>query len=450
MQPDDDDVGQPVLPLDATRALSLADALVAWVPPQQVSGLVRALDRDRLVQQACAHLKRVHRAAKPPSGSGSGDGTALADGSVGGKAGLLAVMLCLGGTDLLSEEVNNILAGCGAQPQVMPVPKHPPLTRKQFDDWGKVWPLHFHEAAVMRSLGPWTDGAAAAEEHDAMRSHMRRAIALAEAHAARGGRGVAAVAVRDGVRIAECVDATLGGASAGTGAGGSASAGSLCHASAHPLGHAVLLCIEEVARLERAVAERMPRKRPATSVEAIAESAAAEVASATATVASAAGAASAAEKAEKATTTSSSSADAGAAGGSAATTAAGDDAAGAGAGAGGSAEDAGASASDAPAPAAAAAPHLCAGCDIYVTLEPCAMCAMALVHSRVRRLIYALPAPEGGALGSRYHLHAEKSLNHHFCVLRGALRREAEAATRLAGAGGGSAGGAGEDATNGA
>jgi len=72
MQPDDDDVGQPVLPLDATRALSLADALVAWVPPQQVSGLVRALDRDRLVQQACAHLTRVHRAAgKPPSGSGS-------------------------------------------------------------------------------------------------------------------------------------------------------------------------------------------------------------------------------------------------------------------------------------------------------------------------------------------------------------------------------------------
>ena len=72
--------------------------------------------------------------------------------------------------------------------------------------------------------------------------------------------------------------------------------------------------------------------------------------------------------------------------------------------------------------------HLCAGCDIYVTLEPCAMCAMALVHSRIRRLVYALPALEAGAVGSRYQLHAEKSLNHHFGVVAGMLRSEAHAA----------------------
>ena len=72
--------------------------------------------------------------------------------------------------------------------------------------------------------------------------------------------------------------------------------------------------------------------------------------------------------------------------------------------------------------------HLCADCDVYVTLEPCAMCAMALVHSRVRRLVYALPARHGGALGSTYELHVQRSLNHHFAVIRGLLRGEAEAA----------------------
>ena len=69
---------------------------------------------------------------------------------------------------------------------------------------------------------------------------------------------------------------------------------------------------------------------------------------------------------------------------------------------------------------------------MYVTVEPCAMCAMALVHSRVRRVIYALPAAGGGAIGSRYMLHTERSVNHHFSVVRGALQSEAARAASLA------------------
>ena len=65
---------------------------------------------------------------------------------------------------------------------------------------------------------------------------------------------------------------------------------------------------------------------------------------------------------------------------------------------------------------------------MYVTAEPCAMCAMAMVHSRVRRVVYALPVAGGGALGSLYRLHAYRSLNHHFQVVRGMLQHEAEAA----------------------
>jgi tRNA-specific adenosine deaminase 3 len=78
--------------------------------------------------------------------------------------------------------------------------------------------------------------------------------------------------------------------------------------------------------------------------------------------------------------------------------------------------------------------YLCTGCDVFVTVEPCAMCAMALVHSRIRRLIYALPAAEG-ALGSKYRLHTVPSINHHYQVVRNFLSEEAEGRLERAGAG---------------
>lgn len=60
-------------------------------------------------------------------------------------------------------------------------------------------------------------------------------------------------------------------------------------------------------------------------------------------------------------------------------------------------------------------PYLCTGYDFYMTHEPCTMCAMALVHSRVRRVFYAQPS-EGGALGTCRKLHVQPGLNHHFQV----------------------------------
>nr|XP_054758649.1 probable inactive tRNA-specific adenosine deaminase-like protein 3 [Lytechinus pictus] len=58
-------------------------------------------------------------------------------------------------------------------------------------------------------------------------------------------------------------------------------------------------------------------------------------------------------------------------------------------------------------------PYLCTGFDLYVTQEPCIMCAMALVHSRIRRVFYTNSHPDG-ALGSMYKLHTETSLNHRY------------------------------------
>jgi len=62
--------------------------------------------------------------------------------------------------------------------------------------------------------------------------------------------------------------------------------------------------------------------------------------------------------------------------------------------------------------------YLCTGFDVYCTFEPEPMDAMALVHSRVRRVIYCLPNLAEGALGSRLMLHEQRQLNHHYRVFR--------------------------------
>ncbi|CAI5999378.1 unnamed protein product [Closterium sp. NIES-65] len=69
-------------------------------------------------------------------------------------------------------------------------------------------------------------------------------------------------------------------------------------------------------------------------------------------------------------------------------------------------------------PCSAVRPYLCTGFDAFLLHEPCIMCAMALVHQRVRRVFYAIPSAEGGALGSCWKLHGVKSLNHHYEVFR--------------------------------
>jgi tRNA(adenine34) deaminase len=64
------------------------------------------------------------------------------------------------------------------------------------------------------------------------------------------------------------------------------------------------------------------------------------------------------------------------------------------------------------------------GCDLYVTLEPCAMCAGAIQHARIRRLVWGAPDPKTGACGSVIDLMAEPRLNHHCEALGGVLAEE--------------------------
>lgn len=58
-------------------------------------------------------------------------------------------------------------------------------------------------------------------------------------------------------------------------------------------------------------------------------------------------------------------------------------------------------------------------CDLYVTIEPCAMCAGAIMHARIARLVYGAPDPKTGACGSVIDLFAESRLNHHTRVTAG-------------------------------
>ena len=84
------------------------------------------------------------------------------------------------------------------------------------------------------------------------------------------------------------------------------------------------------------------------------------------------------------------------------------------------------------------------GCELYVTIEPCAMCAGAIIHARIARVVFGARDPKTGACGSVIDLFAEPRLNHHAQVVAGvradecgallsqffAARRSAAASTR--------------------
>jgi tRNA(adenine34) deaminase len=65
-----------------------------------------------------------------------------------------------------------------------------------------------------------------------------------------------------------------------------------------------------------------------------------------------------------------------------------------------------------------------AGCALYVSLEPCAMCAGAIQHARIGRLVWGAADPKTGACGSVVDLFAEPRLNHHATVTAGVLADE--------------------------
>jgi tRNA(adenine34) deaminase len=70
------------------------------------------------------------------------------------------------------------------------------------------------------------------------------------------------------------------------------------------------------------------------------------------------------------------------------------------------------------------------GCELYVTLEPCLMCAGAIMHARIARVVFGARDPKTGACGSVVDAFANPQLNHHTTVQGGALEDECGAALK--------------------
>lgn len=66
-------------------------------------------------------------------------------------------------------------------------------------------------------------------------------------------------------------------------------------------------------------------------------------------------------------------------------------------------------------------------CELFVTLEPCLMCAGAIMHARIARVVYGASDPKTGACGSVVDIFAERRLNHHAEVAGGVLGEECSA-----------------------
>lgn len=64
------------------------------------------------------------------------------------------------------------------------------------------------------------------------------------------------------------------------------------------------------------------------------------------------------------------------------------------------------------------------GCELYVTLEPCAMCSGAIFHARIARVVFGARDPKTGASGSVIDLYAEDRLNHHTTIEGGVLEQD--------------------------
>jgi tRNA(adenine34) deaminase len=70
------------------------------------------------------------------------------------------------------------------------------------------------------------------------------------------------------------------------------------------------------------------------------------------------------------------------------------------------------------------------GCELYVTLEPCLMCAGAIMHARIARVVFGARDPKTGACGSVVDAFANPQLNHHTAVIGGVLESECGAALK--------------------
>uniref|UniRef100_UPI003AAFCC75 probable inactive tRNA-specific adenosine deaminase-like protein 3 isoform X1 n=2 Tax=Centroberyx gerrardi TaxID=166262 RepID=UPI003AAFCC75 len=318
-------VAYPVLSDEQSQDTELIEAFAAPITDKkQTSRIVKELN-SLYPLPGLQHIKRV-RACKEKAGPHP-----------------LEVIVCLVSDAPDSEKpvsIDSLLPsgrvrhdGLG-QPFVVQVPACPPLTRPQFELASKHWPTSFHEdkQVTVALSGELFSPAQKAR----MREYMAAAVAAARAGKESGTEAVGAVVVDPKTERVVAV-------------------GHDCRGD-HPLHHAVMVCVDLVARGQGGGAysfDKYPACRFTSSTptsETLQDVAVAK-------------------------------------------------------------ED--------------GQPYICTGYDLYVTREPCVMCAMALVHSRIGRVFYGTASADG-AFGTKYKIHTQKDLNHRFEVFKGVLSKQCE------------------------
>jgi tRNA-specific adenosine deaminase 3 len=364
-------------------SLVLQEVLVARVAPQTVGTLINRLAKD-LPLNGLRHLKRVRKAqgamevvlCSLPSGAAPPQ-----------PEQPLADYLAASPAVDIPAAVAATLQQVGAQLGTAQVPRHAPVTREDLEAWARAWPMYWRVPDASHSTATYDP---TPEEEAQMAAHVEHLLQ----HGAGAANAALVVDAASNEVIALARDDT----------------------HTHPLRHAVMAAIDAVAQRDLLLwpgqqgefahsrrSDWLPEEQGQQGVaEGRGEEAHAGCKRPRLSEHAAAAAASAAGPSGSGRAI---------AGGSAGP------AAGAAAGAAGAAGAAAAAAAAVEDPLAQPGKqYLCTGYDCYVLHEPCVMCAMALVHSRVRRVVYCEPDAQLGALGGRIRLHGQKSLNHHYQV----------------------------------
>ncbi|KAF9539383.1 adenosine deaminase, tRNA-specific 3 [Mortierella hygrophila] len=352
-----------VLPEAEVRALETVDVYIATIEPKHTNQVIKFIRGKLPATQGLDHIKQIRK-------------TTTDDGAV-----KLDVVLCEG-LALSAQVLDQLLKQEGLESMVTPrihgVPKYPPLTRDQFEQWKAAWPTTFREDTNRHPKISDKDEAAIMGHIQSVWGHTAEATS-------KGELPIAAMIVDP---LTQQIMATSYDTRKSTG---------------YILQHAVMNCVAAVAKRERdgSLSQRaeyhhqQPHSIGSDTVVPISseKQGAEPVTGRESTPSPICG-----EKRKKNPVSETN--------------------------------------LSTPSPESSASPllrdegagdtedrrvkkaYLCTGYDVFLTHEPCVMCSMALVHSRVGRVFYTVPMAASGGLGSQHKIHSHPSLNHHFFVYR--------------------------------